>query len=152
MGNSGRCDFDDFVISAEPALRRSLLGAVGIDRLNDAVGEALAYAWEHWSRVSLMEHPVGYLFRVGQSKTRPRKRLHLPRVPPTEMPDIEPGLTAALMALPDRQRSAVWLAHGCGWTHSEIGAALGIDASTVSTHTNRGLDRLRSELGVSNDA
>ena len=55
------------------------------------------------------------------------------------------------MALPETQRIAVWLAHGCGWPHGEIAEVLEVSASTVSTHVNRGLERLRAELGVDDD-
>ncbi|MCP4959140.1 MAG: hypothetical protein GY925_07705 [Actinomycetia bacterium] len=65
---------------AEPRLRRAFLGTVGVDRMPDAVSEALAFAWEHWDRVAVMGNPVGYLFRVGQSRTRNRKRPRLPGV------------------------------------------------------------------------
>jgi len=140
--------FDAFVAEAEPRLRRALIGAVGVDRVADAVAEALAYAWENWSTISLFENPVGYLYRVGQSKTRRRKVPQLRAMVAPGIPDTEPGLPMALMALPPQQRAAVWLAHGCQWTHAEIAEALGISTSTVSTHVNRGLDSLRRRLGV----
>ncbi|MCP4959139.1 MAG: sigma-70 family RNA polymerase sigma factor [Actinomycetia bacterium] len=54
--------------------------------------------------------------------------------------------------MPAKQRTAVWLAHGCGWSHPEIAVVLDVSASTVSTHVNRGLSRLRAELGVVADA
>ena len=37
-------EFEVFVLSVEPRLRRALLGAVGINHLDDAVGEALAFS------------------------------------------------------------------------------------------------------------
>ena len=141
-------DFEEFVRDAEPRLRRALIGAVGTDRVEDAVGEALAYAFAHWSDVKTMNNPVGYLYRVGQSRVRRRKPLRLFRREPVSMPEIEPGLVDALVALPDSQRIAVWLAHGCGWSHAEIAEVLSTSSSTVATHVARGLDRLRSELGV----
>ncbi len=141
-------DFEVFVRQAEPRLRRALLGAVGVDRVDDAVSEALAYAYEHWIDIAQMASPVGYLFRVGQSRSRPRKRVRLFREQSVSVPDVEPGLTDALLALPETQRTAIWLAHGCAWTHSEIAAVMGIGSSTVATHVSRGLDRLRTELGV----
>lgn len=143
-----RDGFEDFVNDAEPRLRRAFIGSVGIDRMPDAVAEALSYSWEHWDRVSAMANRVGYIFRVGQSRTRPRKHPVLPSPPPGTIPEFEPGLTAALMNLPVKQRTAVWLAHGCGWSHDEIGTALDISRSTVATHVGRGLTRLRTELGV----
>jgi DNA-directed RNA polymerase specialized sigma24 family protein len=141
-------DFEMFVRDAEPRLRRALLGAVGSDRVEDAVGEALAYAFEHWNKVKSMVNPVGYLYRVGQSKSRPRKRLRLFRREPETLPNVNPGLVEALEALPLSQRSAVWLAHGCGWSHAEIAESLGVSTSTVATHVSRGLARLRVEMGV----
>jgi hypothetical protein len=38
--------FEAFVMRIEPGLRRGLIGAVGIDRVEDAVAEAMAYAFE----------------------------------------------------------------------------------------------------------
>lgn len=140
--------FETFVIDAEPRLRRALIGAVGADRVADAVAEALAYAWENWETVACLDNPVGYLYRVGQSKARRRKVPRLRAMVAPGIPDIEPGLPMALMQLPVQQRSAVWLAHGCAWTHREIADALGISPSTVSTHVTRGLEALRRRLGV----
>ena len=141
-------DIDGFVRDVEPRLRRALIGGVGTDRVDDAVGEALAYAAEHWDELREMDNPVGYLFRVAQSKSRPRKRPVLFRREPQRMPDIEPGLPDALRALPETQRIAVWLDHGCDWTHAEIAEVLGVSPSTVATHVSRALARLRTELGV----
>lgn len=141
-------ELEAFVRDAEPRLRRALIGAVGTDRVEDAVAEALAYAVENWAAVASMSNPVGYLFRVGQSKVRVRKQPRFLRRPPLGIPDFEPGLPAALSALPDSQRSAVWLAHGCDWTHAEIAEVLDVGTSTVATHVSRGLARLRDEMGV----
>lgn len=149
MLDDGGTDFEEFVVNAEPRLRRALLGTVGLGRMPDAVAEALAYAWEHWEEVSAMVNPVGYLFRVGQSRTRVRSRPLLPPVDGARIPEVEPALASALMRLPRTQRTAVWLAYGCGWPHSEIAEVLGTATSTVSTHVSRALDRLRAEIGVS---
>lgn len=141
--------FETFAAEAAPKLRRAFAGALGADRTPDAVAEALAYGWEQWDRVRDMEFPVGYLFRVGQSRTRPRERPTLPRVEHASGEHtFEPGLPAAVMTLPDTQRTAVWLAHGCGWNHQDIAEVLEVSTSTVSTHVNRGLERLRKEMGV----
>jgi DNA-directed RNA polymerase specialized sigma24 family protein len=148
----GHQGFEAFVETAEPRLRRALLGAVGVDRMPDAVGEALAYGWEHWARVSTMDNPVGYLFRVGQSRTKTRRHLRLPLLESARLPEVEPGLSGALLGLPATQRTAVWLAHGCGWSHSEISVVLDVSTSTVSTHVNRALASLRTEIGVETDA
>ena len=122
----------------------------GIDGAADAAAEALAYVWQHWSRISQLANPAGYLFRVGLSRTCDRRR-SLPLLPepaPSELPTIEPRLVPALRRLPDSQRTAVWLVHGCGWPYAEVAVALGIGVSTVGTHVSRGLAALRVELGV----
>ena len=142
-------EFESFAADAEPRLRRAYLGTLGADRAPDAVAEALAFAWEEWATVSSMSNPVGYLYRVGKSRTRSRKQPVLPEVLlRSDQALFEPALPVALMALPDGQRTAVWLAHGCGWSHQEIAGVLDVTTSTVSTHVNRALERLRAELGV----
>jgi RNA polymerase sigma factor (sigma-70 family) len=101
-----------------------------------------------------MERPVGYLFRVGQSRTR-RWRLSRRAVfpPPSaeEMPWVEPGLPRALNTLSDRQRVAVVLVCGFGWQLREVADLLGVKTTTVQNHVERGLARLRLDLEVIDD-
>lgn len=143
-----RGDFEVFAADAMPRLRRAFVGVRGPQGAADATSEALAYAWEHWNSVKAMENGVGYLFRVGQSRTRPRRRLRLP--PPSEarIPDVEPDLVPALLDLSPQQRGAVWLVHGCQWRHREVAEALDISASAVATHLDRGMTKLRERLEV----
>lgn len=141
-------DFDAFVTLVEPTLRRAFAGHLAADRVGDALGEAFAYAWQHWAEVSTLDNPAGYLFRVGQSRSR-RRRQGFPAAPdPGRLPTVEPGLGAAMRALPHQQRSVVWLVCGCEWSHREAAEALSISTSAVATHLARGLGRLRTELGV----
>lgn len=152
MADGAVGEFRAWVTTAEPRLRRAFAGVRGPDDARDAVGEALAYAWEHWERIGLMDNGVGYVFRVGQSRTRARKRPDLPAPASVGMPDIEPGLVPALRGLPDQQRTAVWLVHACDWSHAEAAEAMGIAPSTVSTHVTRALAALRKRLEVASDA
>ena len=137
-----------FAKSAIPRLRRAFVAIRGLDGAADATSEALAYAWEHWDRVAAMENAVGYLYRVGQSRTRVRRRLQLPAPGEAHIPDVEPDLVPALLELSEQQRSAVWLVHGCQWRHREVAEALGISTSAVSTHVERGMTKLREHLEV----
>jgi RNA polymerase sigma factor (sigma-70 family) len=140
-------DFEAFAVEATPRLRRALLGAVGVDVVDDAVAEALAYGFEHWVELREMHNPVGYLFRVGRSRSRSRRRpVRLFREPAVVIPEVEDGLLDSLLRLPEPQRVAVWLAHGCGWSHREIAEVLEVSTSTVATHVSRALQRLRREL------
>ena len=139
-----RDDFHHFATRAHPRLRRALIATRGLD----GAAEALAYAWQHWDRVRLMDRPMGYLFRVGQSRTRSRKRAYLPAPDAIGVPDLEPALVPALQALPERQRTAIWLVHACQWTQAEVAEALEISPSAVATHVSRALDKLRAILEV----
>jgi RNA polymerase sigma-70 factor (ECF subfamily) len=140
--------FEAFVARFSPRLRRALVAAYGSERGADATAEALAYAWEHWPRVSGMEHPVPYLYRVGQSRTRGRKQRVVFAVPDGDEPWVEPALPAALSALSERQRVAVVLVFGFGWQLAEVAEVLGIRVTTVQNHLERGLERLRIALEV----
>ena len=51
--------FKAFLTLHEPRLRRALVAAYGMDRGREALSEALAYAWEHWTRVRRMDNPIG---------------------------------------------------------------------------------------------
>ena len=152
MGVAAEDEFTAFVESYEPKLRIALMAAYGPERGREATCEALAYGWEHWDRVRTMERPVGYLYRVGQSKSRPRKT---PRPDPVAAargePWVEPGLPAALDALSRKQRMAVVLVDAYGWTRREAAEVIGVSEDTVGTHLRRGLQKLRASLGVSVD-
>lgn len=145
---AGSTDFEDLVAGAQPRLRKALVGAVGLDRVDDAVADALEWACRHQDELLQMENPVGYLYRIGQRRGR-RRRRRLRLAPPgvDRIPDVEPGLIEALRSLPHRQRVCLWLAFGCEWTHSEIADSLEIQRSTVGTHISRGLEQLRRRLG-----
>ncbi|MGI8756581.1 MAG: RNA polymerase sigma factor [Acidimicrobiales bacterium] len=143
--------FTGFVREVEPRLRRALTALRGPEGGREATAEALAWAWENWSKVQAMENPAGYLYRVGSSRSRPRDV----RVPAAHHEPVavgfEPNLAPALARLPKRQRDAVVLVHGCGWTYQEVADALAISKSSVGTHVRRALTRLRSELGADTD-
>jgi DNA-directed RNA polymerase specialized sigma24 family protein len=74
-------DFERFFREVEPRLRRAFVGTAGVEAAGDAAAEALAWARESWERVQTMENPAGYLFRVGQSRSRRRR---VPSLPPVE--------------------------------------------------------------------
>ena len=149
MGVASEDEFTAFVESHEPKLRIALMAAYGPERGREATCEALAYGWEHWDRIRTMEQPVGYLYRVGQSKSRRRKT---PRPDPVVVvgadPWVEPGLPAALADLTRKQRMAVVLVDAYGWTRQEAAEVMGVSEDTVGTHLRRGLHKLRASLGV----
>ena len=141
-------EFDAFVGDATRRLRRAFLGTRGIDDADDAAAEAAAYAWEHWEALRSMDNPVGYLYRVAQSRTRPRRTPTLPMPATVGAIDVEPDLVPALLELSPQQRTAVWLVHGCGWPYREAAEAMNISTTAVGTHVARALERLRARLEV----
>jgi DNA-directed RNA polymerase specialized sigma24 family protein len=141
--------FDEFAASSHPRLARAFVAVRGLDGAQDAAAEALAYAYEHWERVRVMGNPVGYLYRVGQSRTRPRRRPPALPAPSTlGVPEVEPGLVEALAGLPETQRTAVWLVHACQWTYAEVAEAMDTSTSMVGNHVSRALTKLRRALEV----
>ena len=140
--------FAEFHQKAEPKLRRALIARYGGEVGRESTAEALAYAWEHWQKVASMANPIGYLYRVGQSRSRrlwPRRSVFTSR-PDEALPWVEPGLPAALDRLSPRQRQVVVLIHGFEYTHQEVADLLGIARSSVQNHLERGLAKLRSDL------
>ena len=146
--------FTRFVKETEPRLSYALAAAYGPEVGADAAADALGYAWENWEKVRTMDNPAGYLYRVGQSHSRSyrRPRKLFPAIAPADVPDIEPGLPSALESLTRNQRVAVVLIHGLAWTEHEAAELLGVSRSTVRTHAERGLSRLRTALEVTIDA
>lgn len=150
---SGEGSFEQFVTDVEPNLRRALVATYGAERGREAVAEALAYGWEHWSRVQQLDNPVGYLYRVGQTRTRHRRTPVIFPEPPRDMqPWVEPGLASALATLTEPQRLAVVLVDACEWTLREVAELSGIAVTTVQNHLERGRAKLRVALGVDDDA
>jgi RNA polymerase sigma-70 factor (ECF subfamily) len=142
--------FTEFVREHEVSLRHALIASCGGQLGLDATADALAYGWEHWDRVGSMENPVGYLYKVGRNRarrSRNRRRILFAGESVDGVPDIEPGLPAALDGLSSRQRTAVVLVYCYQWSHSEVGEVLGVSKATVQKHAERGLVRLRRELG-----
>jgi DNA-directed RNA polymerase specialized sigma24 family protein len=145
--------FTAFFVDAEPRLRRALVAAYGAERGREAALEALAYAWQHWERVREMDNPVGYLYRVGQSRSRPRRQPPLfPASPTAPSLTTEPELPRALAGLSERERLAVVLIEGFGWTFREVADTAGVSVSAVQSYLSRGLRKLREALGVTEDA
>lgn len=99
-----------------------------------------------------MDNPAGYLYRVGERWARRHRRPRplpwgRPR-PEPEPAEVEPRLDQALRRLTPRQRQAVVLTAGYGLTHAEVADLLGLSRSAVQNHMERGLGKLRLDLGV----
>lgn len=142
-------DFEAFFAQRGADLRRALTARYGVEVGAEVMADVVALAWERWSTIAVMENPVGYLFRAGQSaarRYRPRP-VQLTVIPAQEPPEFDPRLPRLLEQLSDRQRVAVVLVCVYDWTYPSAAEVLGISESAVRTHVRRGLAALRRELG-----
>ncbi len=148
-------DFEEFFTQSEPPVRFALSARFGFEVGREAAAEALTYAWAHWTRIQLMENPAGYVYRVGE---RLGRRMSTRTDPVdfsravSDLPMVEPKLGPALLELSAKQRTAVVLVHGLGWTHRETADFLGMSTSSVQKHVTRGMVKLRRRLRVNDGA
>lgn len=147
--------FARLVEEVEPKLRRALVAAYGPEAGREAAADALAWAWEHLERLSDVENVAGYLFRVGQSaagRTRRWRRFEtlvdLPDAPQRTDASApwDHELVAALAKLTSRQRVALVLVHGYGYSLADAAAVVGCGVSSLRNHLDRGLRRVRRDL------
>lgn len=141
--------FDAWLAHHEPRLRQALVAAFGAVDGREACVDAFSWAWEHWSEVQEMSHPLGYLFRVGQSARRRFAVRPIPGLghqPVAQEPTVEVELWEAVAGLPVQQRTVVLLVEGFQWRQQEVADLLDVSPSTVHAHLRRGLDRLEQEL------
>ncbi len=146
MGEVTSLVMEDFLLDARPRLMRAFLGNLGPSRADDALSVAFEWAYSNWEKLREMANPVGYLYRVGTTRSTPRKTPDLPAPEAIGLPDFEPRLVPAMLRLPETQRTAVWLIHACGWNYADAALAMEVGESTVGTHASRGLAALRSDL------
>lgn len=108
----------------------------------DISQEAFLRVWERWDRVRALQDPPGYLHRTAMNAFRDRyrrARLSLARAV-RSLPSGDEGLAAVearsvadqvLSSLAPRQRAALVLTEGLGYSADEAGRFLGIKGSTV---------------------
>jgi DNA-directed RNA polymerase specialized sigma24 family protein len=142
---------DSFLVQARPRLERALIARYGIDDGLDAAVEASAYALEHWDRLRSMGNPVGYLYRVGQTRggrlAQRWKRIEsIVQHPLTCDRIVDVDLQRALLQLKPEERIAVVLVYAHGHSYAEAAEILDVPVTAVSNHLTRGLARLRTIL------
>lgn len=143
--------FEEFAQRWSQHLQEALVPIAGLEAAHDATSEALLYAWRHWERLRQLDNPEGYLYVLARRRALRRPKSSGPALPvpePVGLPEVEPGLVAALAELTDMQRQVVCLVEAFGWRQTDVARLLDISVSTVRNHLARGLARLRSELNV----
>lgn len=143
--------FEAFVRASEERLRIALTAAYGPVDGRAAAVDALSWAWEHWAQVAMMDNPLGYLYRVGQTAARRARSKPIPyhgAAVHVDDPTVTPELIGALAELSTQQRTMVLLVHAFGWSFRDVASMLDVAPSTVQTHVERALTRLRAALGA----
>jgi DNA-directed RNA polymerase specialized sigma24 family protein len=141
--------FDALIDEIRARLLPALVAKWGIEVGSDLCSDVEEYAWEHRAKVTRMENPLGYLYRVAQSKSRRHVRWMRRTTFPSRFPDIvheDPALHDTLQMLAvlnDDQRVCVMLVHAFGWTYAEVADLLGVTRAVVNHNVHRGLARLR---------
>ena len=142
--------FDALIEQIRAKLLPALVAKWGIEVGSDLCSDVEEYVWEHRAKVTRMENPLGYLYRVAQSKSRSHVRWMKRTTFPSRFPDIvheDPALhdmLQMLAALTDDQRVSVMLVHAFGWPYADVAELLGVTRSVVNHHVHRGLAQLRS--------
>jgi RNA polymerase sigma-70 factor (ECF subfamily) len=121
----------------------------------------MARAFERWSRVGLMESPIGYVYRTALNLHRKRlrhlrvlaRRLFAPAPVDDPAGAVESRLEVqrALRALSTEQREAMVLVEWVGLDAEEAGQVLGIQAVSVRGRLHRARAALREHLGGSDE-
>ncbi|MCB0975796.1 MAG: hypothetical protein KDB86_14760 [Actinobacteria bacterium] len=151
-------DFEQWYRDAHPGLGASLTVVLGDASLaQESVDEAFSRALQRWDRVSQMESPRGWVYRVALNDARRRLRraglerrlLRTSRISPVAPPAGE--LWLVVSELPQRQREAVVLRHVGELRENEIAEAMGITRGTVSATLRAAYRSLRVAIDDSQE-
>lgn len=155
-------DFDEWYERVRPPMAAALGAWCGDESLAaDAIDEAFVRAVERWDRVRRMASPAGWVWRTATNVARRRARRAafeqrvLGRRTGEQRAhgdgalelDLDLDLRAALLALTERQRTAVVLHHIVDLPVSEVAAALGVAPGTASATLHQARTRLATLLG-----
>jgi RNA polymerase sigma factor (sigma-70 family) len=118
--------------------------------------ETMARVYERWDRVSRMESPGGYAYRLAVNLNRHRLRhlavrarrlLAITVHPDSEQPpDTRSELTEAIASLPRGQREAFMLVEWLGMSAGEAARVLKLAPASVRSRIHRARATLRDRL------
>ena len=120
----------------------------------DAIQETLRRAWEKRNSLRKEQYFRTWITRILINVCYDIQRKHRPVVPlekiPVQLPASapDPGLAAALNALPEKLRLPLVLCYSEGMSYEEAADVLRIPASTLRGRLRRGKDALRKELSA----
>ena len=149
--------FEAFFEDEKERLLRALYLITGsAGEAEDLAQEAFTRLYERWDSVSVMDDPAGYLHRTAMNVFRNqarRAKMALkravglgPEQDVFERVEDRDVATRALASLTPRQRAALVLTEGLGYSGDEAGRLLGIKASTVWALTHQARTSLRGTV------
>lgn len=101
-------------------------------------------------RLADLDSARPYLFRavLNEARTTARRRSRRRLVPASNVlpPDVDPGVLEAVLALPDRQRAAVYLTYWRDLPVAETASLLGCRPGTVKRYLHLARSRLKEAL------
>lgn len=161
MGVGGDLDhggFGDWYACHHPRLLTALSLLTGdIELARDITAEAFSRALERWDRVEGMANAAGWTYTVALNLLRRRRRRHLLEARKlrrlTYWPaivegrsEIEIDVIRAVLALPERARTAVFLRYYAGLPEAEVAAAMRIAPGTAAATLSVARRRLAASL------
>ena len=109
-------------------------------------GESSFGTWLHAIASSVILNGLRRVTRFRRRETDLEAAEHVGAVPVRADPDLKQRLKDALDRLPGKYRMVIVMHDVEGYTHQEIGAALGMPAGTSKAQLSRARARLRTEL------
>lgn len=151
-------DFEGWYAREHPKVLALMMVASGdFELAHEATAEAFARALERWDRVSAMERPGGWTYRVALNvvnRVRRRRALemrllrrhHRDEYVVVQPPELDLELWEAVRDLPERMRTAVALRYVADLTEREVADIMGIAAGTVAATLHAARRKLAERL------
>jgi RNA polymerase sigma-70 factor (ECF subfamily) len=137
--------FRAFLLSVTAFLRD---GELALDVVQEGFATALRRRWSFRGEGSI----EAWLWRIVLNTARDQQRTRQRRAALPQVADIAPmdewddGLRSVLLALPERQRLAVFLRYYADLSYEQIAQVLGVKPGTVAASLNAAHGALRREL------
>ena len=156
-GASDALEFELFFEAERRRLFRALYVMTGSGHeAEELLQDAFLRIWERWDRVSVMDDPVGYLYRAAMNLARSRFRriIRAARVPispersiePYEAADTRDVIVRAVARLSPRQRQAVVLVELLDRSTEEAADLMHVSSSTVRSLTSEARKAMRAAM------
>jgi DNA-directed RNA polymerase specialized sigma24 family protein len=147
--------FEEFYREQRAPIARALAVTLRDTQLAaEAVDEAMARAYQRWTRVQALDNPGGWVYRVGLNWSRSILRRALRPAPVwvtsgsviTDRGGLDPAIDRALAQLSIEQRAVVVCRLLIGYSEAQTAVALGLRVGTVKSRLARATARLQSLL------